>query len=238
MTEGDGKPAQHLEALLAAASDQRRPAPADAVAFWSGKLPPLLLDIWRRYGMVRLAEGRVRLVEPRRFEPLMAYIFNGDPDLDGDTHTIALGGLGELILWSQRHGFGFLRPSLAALEVPYILSHGAPPADTQIADLVIPIRPPEIEAFDPEQQPVYDRLRARLGQLDNDDIYTATPAPPQLGGTPVEDYEVADALEWLEAVYSEMNIMLVDFDRDPIELRMVGQPWPAGMGAGTKRVPL
>ena len=77
---------QQLEAVLSAASDHRRPAPADAVALWSGRLPPLLLDIWRRYGLVRLAEGRLRLVDPQlrveHMEPGCAcctHTFNGVP---------------------------------------------------------------------------------------------------------------------------------------------------------------
>ena len=173
MTDGDGQPTQQLEALLSAASDQRRPAPADAVA-----------------------------------------------------------------LWSERHGFGFLSPLLAALEMPFILAPLAPPADTQIADLLIATRPSAIEAFDPEQQPLHERLRARLGRLEHDDIYAATPAPPRLGGTPIEDYEVADALEWLEAVYTQMNVTLVDYQRVPFQLRMIGDPWPSGLVAGQKRLPL
>ena len=236
MTDGDGQPVQQLEAVLSAASDHRRPAPADAVALWSGRLPPLLLDIWRRYGLVRLAEGRLRLVDPRRFEPLMGYIFHGDPDLAGDTHVIGLGDLGELALWSERHGFGFLSPLLATLEVPYIIAPAAPSADAQVADLLIPIPPSAIEAFDPQHQPLHERLRARLGRLDNDDIYAATPAPPRLGGTPIEDYEVADGPEWLEAVYAEMNITLVDYQRVPSELRLVGQAWPPGLVATRKRL--
>ena len=238
LSDGDGQPTQQLEVLLSAASDQRRPAPADAVALWSGKLPPLLLDIWRRYGLVRLAGGRLRLVDPRRFEPLMGYVFHGDPDLAGDTHVIGLGDLGELALWSQRHGFGFLSPLLAALEMPFILSPTAAPADNQIADLLIRMSPSAIEAFDPEQQPLHERLRAKLGRLERDDIYAATPAPPQLGGTPIEDYEVADAVEWLEAVYQAMNVTLVDYQHVPFQLRMIGDPWPPGLIAGPKRLPL
>lgn len=238
MTDGDVKPTQQLEALLSAASDQRRPAPADAVALWAGRLPPLLLDIWRRYGLVRLAGGRLRLVDPRRFEPLMGYIFQDDADLAGDIHVIGLGDLGELALWSERHGFGFLSPLLASLELPYILSSVPPAADTQIADLLIPMHHSAIEAFDHEQQPLHERLRARLGRLDHDNIYAATPAPPQLGGTPIEDYVVADALEWLEAVYTQMNVTLVDYQRVPFQLRMIGDPWPAGVVAGQKRLPL
>ncbi|NHF74319.1 GAD-like domain-containing protein [Paracoccus xiamenensis] len=229
---------QQLEALLSAASDQRRPAPADAVALWSGRLPPLLLDIWRRYGLVRLAGGRLRLVDPRRFEPLMAYVFHGDPDLAGDTHVIGLGDLGELALWSERHGFGFLSPLLAAVEIPFILSASAVPADTQIADLLIAMPHSAIEAFDPEQRPLHDRLQARLGRLEQDDIYAATPVPPQVAGTPIEDYEVADAVEWLEAVYTAMNVTLVDYQRAPFQLRMIGAPWPPGLTAGQKKVPL
>ncbi|MBA4490651.1 GAD-like domain-containing protein [uncultured Paracoccus sp.] len=225
-----------LEAMLSAASDHRRPAPADAVARWSGRLPPLLLDIWRRYGLVRLAGGRLRLVDPRRFEPLMGYVFHGDPDLAGDTHVIGLGDLGELALWSERHGFGFLSPLTAALEMPYIIAPDAPSADTQIADLLIAIPASAIEAFDHQHQPLHDRLHQKLGRLDHDEIYAATPVPPRLGGTPIEDYEIADGPEWLEAVYAVMNVTLVDYQRDPFELRMVGSAWPAGMAATRKRM--
>ncbi len=231
----DGQSTQQLEALLADAADHSRPAPPDAVARWSGRLPPLLLDIWRRYGMVRLAGGRLRLVDPQRFTALIEYILRGDPDLEGDTHAIALGDFGELALWSGRHGFGLLRPVPAALEMPYILDGDAPPADSQIADLLVPICASVIEAFDPDQQPLHERLRARLGPLENDLIYAATPAPPDPGGTPEPDYLIADAVEWLEAVYTEMNVTLVDFERDPFELRAIGQPWPGGGAARRER---
>lgn len=227
-----------LESLLTAAVDHTRPAPADAVAHWAGKLPPLLLDIWRRYGMVRLAGGRLRLVDPRRFTPLMEYIFEGDPDLDGDTHAIALGDFGELVLWSERYGFGFLTPMLSALDMPYILTATAPSADSQIADLLVPIKATGIEVFDTDLQPLHDRLRARLGPLEDDLIYAATPVPLPPEGTSEEDYLVADALEWLEAVYVEVHVTLMEWEPEMRQLRLIGQPWPPGLSAGRRKIQL
>ncbi|MFD1796555.1 hypothetical protein FQV27_13525 [Paracoccus aurantiacus] len=225
MSEGDSSDRGNLESLLSKAADPTRAAPASEIARWSGRLPPLLLDIWRRYGLVRLAGRRLRLIEPSRYAPLMAYIFHGDPDFEGDTHAIALGDFGGLALWSERHGFAFLNPQLASVEAPFLLATDPPPSDAQIADMLIAMPEAAIEAFDPAGEPLHARLLARLGRLDHDDIYAATPAPSQLGGTPEPDYIVADALEWLEAVYTEMNVMLVDMSRNPIELRMIGQPW-------------
>ena len=238
MTDNQSQAGQTLEGVLAASTDRMRPVPAGAAMRWAGKVPPLLLDIWRRYGLARLAGGRLRLVDPARYQPLMNYVFNGDPDLGGDTHAVALGDMGELVVWSERHGYGFLSPVLCSLELPYLLVTDPPPADTQIADHLVMMPAARIEAWDDQRKPLHDRLRARLGPLEHDMIYAATPAPPRPGGTPVEDYLVADALEWLEAIHTEMNVSIMDFRREPFQLRIVGQPWPPGMAAGRKKVPL
>ncbi|MDO5604356.1 MAG: GAD-like domain-containing protein [Paracoccus sp. (in: a-proteobacteria)] len=204
------------------------------IARWGAHVPALLVETWRLRGLVDLAGGRLRLCDPGWLAPLMSYLFEGDVDLDGDCHAIAIGNLGEVVIWSERHGFGLLSPVLSTLTLPYLLTPVPPAPDAQIRDHVLGLSERAIEAFDPDGEPVHDRLVERFGPLEPGMIYGATPVPPRLGGTPVKDYVIADAAEWLEAVYTEMAVSIFDYDRDPQVLRMVGEDWPAGLRAASR----
>ncbi len=104
------------------------------------------------------------------------------------------------------------------------------PPDLQIINQVLAIPAFLREAPDPDGAPVHDRLVARPGVLPPGAIYGATPAPPPLAGTPVEDFVVADITEWLEAVYTDTAITLVDWALPQPDIRLIGQPWPLGTG--------
>ena len=187
-------------------------------------LPQGLFRVWSDHGLAALAGGRLHLMDPARLAPLMSHILEGDPDLGSDVAAIAYGNLGELVLWSGRHGYGFLSPVLATLEMPNLTAPRPEPPEAQFARQVLQMPAELIEAFDPDQQPVHDRLVATLGNLPPGAIYGTTPVPPPLGGTPVGHYVVAELMDWLEAVYTEIGITLVDWTREPAEIRPVGPP--------------
>jgi hypothetical protein len=229
-------------ALMAQIDEVLGRAPLDHPGFrpthmtdYARDLPEALLVVWRRYGLAKLADGRLSLIDPKRLAGLVAYVFQGDPDLDGDMHAIAHGNLGEVVLWSRRYGFGLLSPVLGTLEMPNLTRSVVEPADAQFVEQVVQMMPDVLEAYDPDQMPVHDRLVARLGALPPGAIYGTTPAPPPLGGTRVEDYVVADIMEWLEAVYTEMAVSLVDWDLATPQLRQIGQPWAPGTRASAVR---
>ena len=137
------------------------------------------------------------------------------------------------MVWSERHGFGLLSADMRTLEMPYILEREPPHADTQIIDMVLQTPKELLEVYDQDQAPVHDRLLARLGSLPIGAIYGTTPAPAPPGGTPVEHYVVADAIDWLEAVYTAVRVSLINWDfvsEDQVymrSLRIVGDLWPA-----------
>jgi hypothetical protein len=166
---------------------------------------------------------------------LVAFIFQDDPDLGGDVHAIAHGNLGEVVLWSRRYGFGLLSPVLGTLEMSNLTKAVAEPPEAQFVAQVVQMPPEVLEAYDPDQMPVHDRLVARLGALPPGAIYGTTPAPPPLGGTRIEDYVVADIVEWLEAVYTDMAVSLVDWESASPQLRQIGQPWAPGTRASAVR---
>lgn len=257
MTEPTGPIDPAVRAALAAlpvdiAADQPPPAPVDPamLARWAGRLPDALLSVWQHYGLITLAGGRLHLIDPARLAPILAYIIEDDPDLDGDTHAIAYGDLGEVVVWSARWGFGFLSPVLLALTVPGLTSPAqsglvsadgdtgprppglSPAADAQFVRLVLRMPPEMIEAFDPAQAPVHDRVAERLGPLPPGFIYGTPVAPPPLGGTPAEAFVPAELTEWLEGCYGNASVSLSDWDRDPPTQRLVGAAGRADAGPG------
>lgn len=213
-------------AIDAALADSILVAPAPDIKPWVSHLPNSLLYVWAKYGFVSLAGDRLRLINPLTLKPLIAFLTEGDPDIDHDTHAVALGNLGEVVVWSERHGVGLLTWPLSTLQMTYMKDERPPSPDEQILADLLMLPANVFETTDPMGKPVHDRLVERLGRLSGMDIYGATPVPPEPGATPVEDYVVADALEWLEANYTEMDVDLVDWSRTPARLRTLRQPWP------------
>lgn len=224
-----------IVARLGVAPRDATPFLVDAMQRQFAELPLSLRMIWRKYGLVSLAGRRLHLLDPARLAPVISYIFEGDPDLAGDVHAIAYGNLGEVVLWSARYGYGFLSPVLSTLEMPNLTRGIAEPPEAQFIQQVLDMPPALIDAYDPARRLVHDRLVSTLGRLPYGTIYGATPVPPPLEGTPVENYVVADVAEWLEAVYTEIAVTLVDWDLTPSDQRRIGQPWPQGHRQGQTR---
>ncbi|KIT16874.1 GAD-like domain-containing protein [Jannaschia aquimarina] len=196
---------------------------------WISSLPPALLHIWSSHGLVTLAGGRLRLVDPALFRPFLSYLTEGDVDLHGDTHAIALGNMGELAVWSERYGFGLLTWPIPSLQMTYMMDRSPPPSEDQIVTELLNMPAEVLDVWDANGDPMHDRIAAKLGPIERWEIYGATPTPARPLEVPVEDYVVADAIEWLEAHYTQMTTQLVDWLRpgSPI-LRAVGRPWPEG----------
>lgn len=208
--------------------------PAGIITRWSGILPDALIAVWQDYGYIELAGGRLQLIDPNALAPIISHIVRNDVDLAGDTHPIAYGDLGEVVVWSERYGIGFLSPVFHTLEMYFIVKPDPPSETEQIVNYLLKVQPGLIERYDLHDKPVHDRLVKMLGPLAPGEIYGVTPAP-RFDNVSVEDYVVADVAEWLEAVYTQVRVGLVNWDRIPFDLRDVGDPWPRGMKAAPGR---
>lgn len=227
-----------LTAALGPVPRNALPVPATKVARWTGRLPATLLQIWGDYGFVTLAEGRLHLVDPARLAPVMSFVFGEDPDFAGDTHAIAYGDLGEVVVWSERYGYGFLSPVLSTIEMPALTADPLPTQrapkraltraalDQQFVDMVLHLPADLIETFDPSGEKLHARLKKRLGPPPDGMIYGTTPVPPPAAGSPIEHYVLAEVTDWLEAVYTSVGVSVVDWGRPSPMIRFVGEPWP------------
>ena len=158
----------------------------------------------------------------------MAYLTEDDVDLDGDTHAIARGDLGEVAIWSERHGFGWLTWPSPSLFMIYMMDPAPPSPDEQILVELLRASPEGLDVIDMDGDPLHDRVAVRLGPLEGMEIYAPTPVPARVHEALVETFVVADAMEWMEANYSGIAITLVDWLRDSPMLRRLREPWPQG----------
>lgn len=201
------------------------PPPAEV---WAGRVPDALLHLWAAHGLASFASGRLRLIDPDLLAPVIAFAVRGDPDLDGDTWPIALGRFGQVVVWSERHGAGFWEPRMPSLEMPWL---GRPPARpaAQIIEMVVALPPVAVDWLDAEGRSILPALETILPEPAWHEIWGATPVPVPLEDVPPEDFVPAPAADWLEALHAEASTMLVDWNQpDTPELRLVGDPWPAG----------
>lgn len=204
-------------------------APGPDPTAWLGRLPDALLYFWQEYGLGTWQDGRMHIIDPDLAAGLVDFLFAGDPDFQGDTHAIAIGAFGQMTLWSQRHGLVDLNTMMTAIEAPYLVDPGlAPSADEQIVEGLLDMPAMMTDAYDEEGEPLFDRVRARLGALEPPMIYASTPAPPSVADLRPENFVLADAREWIEAVLGESLVTLVDWRRDHPDLRLIGDPWPPG----------
>lgn len=209
--------------------------PPRIIERWTGILPDALITVWRDYGYLKLAGGRLQLIDPNALAPIVSYVVRNDVDLAGDTHPIAYGAMGQVIVWSERHGIGILTPAHHILEMYFILETDPPSETEQIINYyLLKLHPDLIDTFDPNQERVHDRLVKMLGPLEPGEIYGFVPADrSSVAG--VEDYVVEDVAAWLEAVFTSFRVNLMKWDHDPFTLRFVGDPWPPGMKAAVRK---
>lgn len=213
-----------LQVLIGEVPTDATPVDPGIISRWQGRFPELLLDVWRSYGFTSLAMGRLHLVDPEPFEPLMSYVFGGDRDLKDDTHTIAYGNFGELIVWSERHGWGMMSPVMSSLDMRNLTEAIPMPAELQIEIYVLQAAPEVFERYDAQGKPMHDRVKAALGPLPPGGLYaTKFVTRDRNEDLFVENYEITNAFEWLQEFYSSHQITLVDWMRDAPMVRKVNQ---------------
>jgi len=98
--------------------EERRPVPEETVAARIGRVPDILIDLWRAHGAGAVREGGLWFVMPGALDAIEERLFGGDPDLGGDTTIVADGAMGNLLAWSQRHGVVLIVPVGGAVQVP------------------------------------------------------------------------------------------------------------------------
>lgn len=201
------------------------PVPDEVLARYERRLPDLLLDFWQTHGVGDLAGGLLRLTVPDAFAGALAVLFRGDPDFEQDSHVIAYGPFGDLLIWHERHWLLFCGMTLAFVDAPFLFH---PPrdktADQLVLEQVLGVDPAVLDLHDEADMPLFRRALTKLGRLPLGHIYGLQ--PPASVGLPVElsRLHITPAEDWLVQRFSSWTYTLTDFQARRLSIRDIGGP--------------
>lgn len=199
------------------------PVPPEILARYSKLLPGLVLDLWEAHGIGDLDGGRLRLCIPRSLQSVVNQLFDGDPDLGGDTYALAYGPFGDLVAWNARHQMVYVNMQLSAVDVPALVRPAArAPDDLAVLDGLLRLPLGVLDAYDAHAQPMFQPARDRYGELPALHIYGMFPPAPKNEPFIVENHRIIEAEEWLSLKLSDAAFQLADMQAQRFELRRIG----------------
>ena len=196
--------------------------PEPTLVALTGRVPDLMIDFWRFHGTGWLNGGRLRICLPGEFSDVLGRLFAGDPDFGADCHALAIGAFGDLAIWSERHWLALLRPSMAALDAPFLVNPKAKgDPNKAVLEGLLEAHPLFWELADFEGQPLFERAERTFGSIRPNGIYGLMPLPYD-GPIELDALQRVPAAEYLEAAVQTSVITLADVEAGRFNLRDIG----------------
>lgn len=189
---------------------EQQSVPAATVNRYRGKLPDQLLAYWGEFGWCGYADGLFWTVNPQDYEPPLEAWIGGTSFMERDAyHVIARSAFGHLLFWGERTGY-----TLRIL-APYAMASASEPSfapeEFQLgAKAFFSTQDrPFYDLKDKSDQPLFDRVRKTLGQLNHDEMYGFVPALALGGPATLDHLQKVKAVEHLVllAQLSELRVM-------------------------------
>lgn len=165
----------------------RAQVPETSLSKWAGRLPPLLLQIWRDEGWASYGNGRLWTVNPDDYEHIKdAWLAETPLAALDNFHVIARCGFGDLFLCGEKTGRSV--SVICALNEVLTLKNRlkARPVldqDPSIQAFFGSSNPEDYDYSDTNEKLLFDRATKKYGPLAPDEIYGFEPALV-LGGEP------------------------------------------------------
>ncbi|WP_415919332.1 GAD-like domain-containing protein [Tateyamaria sp. SN6-1] len=236
-----------LRAVLEAQGPMTLPVvpPADMIAGFVGRVPDILLDLWSDTGVGDLRGGAMRLCLPSELAPQMATLFRADPDFgfpEGvkdpqpaarlrhtDVHAIAHSPFGDIIAWSERHGFVHINIVQGLVAAPFLFNpKGAPHPDDAALDFILGADDAVFDMDDRDMQPMLAPAVDTFGPLKRMFIYAPGPAATH---DPIPTLDVLfphSYPEWLDERIASKRWTLADLAGGRLNVRRIGPQPKAG----------
>jgi hypothetical protein len=190
-------------------SEQQR-VPAVIMDRYRGKLPDQLLTYWDEFGWCGYADGLFWTVNPQDYEPALEAWIGSTAFMERDTyHVIARSAFGHLLFWGERTGY-----TLRIL-APYAMASASEPSFSS-EEFELGVKAffstqdrPFYDLKDKGGNPLFERARESLGQLQHDEMYGFVPALALGGPATLDHLQKVKAVEHLVLLgqLSELRVM-------------------------------
>ena len=191
---------------------------------YTGRLPELLLALWREHGIGSWAGGLFRLCNPDDFEGLLSQVFHADKDFShSDCHVYGYSAFGSLYVWSERHWVTQVDLLNGRVACPVLLD----PAKAKNADIhmstSLSVNPDSLDAYDDDGKKLFARAVKKLGRPDAGQAFGFFPALAMGGAPRLENLRIVPALEHFLFLAQLQPFKLVDYlVRPPQIVREIG----------------
>lgn len=186
-----------------AVSSEGEPVTEATFGAWEGKLPGLLLALWRRDGLARYRDDRLVLVDPHLYAEVTTAFMQGNAMEGADTfHVYAVTTFGQILLCGENTSAQIsIDPHSGHVTTE---SNVPGPADAaernwKLAFLLEALDGPYLDVTDDDEQPLHAHARDRLGPLAPNEIYSFSPAVSE-GGWNAAHLVKTDRLAELKAL--------------------------------------
>jgi len=181
-------------------ADHTQLVPAEKIHRFRGKLPDQLLKYWEMYGWSGYGSGRLWVVDPDVYEPVMRAWLANTPFLEQDLfYVIARGAFGRLFLWGTRSGpsieinspWGTIFPRDNSVAIR------AGRADTILRYFFSKFTKERLDQQDSLRRPLFERAVKALGPLLPNEMYGFEPALVLGGKADLKNLNRVDAVQHL-----------------------------------------
>jgi len=140
------------------------------------KLPEQLFTYWRGVGWCGFGDGRMWMVNPSKYEEILMQRLKGTKlENRKDLSVIARDAFGKLYVWASGKGYLLdIDPNLNTIALySDIDKRNLTPEEenTKMQYFWGGTSPKNIELYDEQRKPMFEKLFSKLGKLDKDEMY-------------------------------------------------------------------
>lgn len=180
-----------------------KPVPAERFEAYKTVFPPALFHLWHTYGFAGFGQGRVWLVDPADWAPIVDRWLEGVTLAMGEDRwqAVTRTAFGNLELWGERTGMSLTIDPVYGWLLPSAKSATRMKTERQRNNQILVAVDSGRQHGDfttPDDEELFDRALKTLGPVGPDTIYGFVPALALGGPATVEHLEITDALSHVE----------------------------------------
>ncbi len=189
-----------------------------------GKVPNLMIDIWRHYGSGALEDRRFWIAPPGFLDDVLSRMFANDPDFEDDVSGIAYGATGNVLAWSKRHGPVFLVLQGGSVQAPGLLQPNERlPPDEELLKYLTQLHPFFFDAIDGNNEPILEKIRELHPPLGVGEVFGTYPISTGFGNVTPEGAVRMPVTSYLMEVMMSVGFMLRNYEGDDFNVRPIGR---------------
>lgn len=184
---------------------------------YRNKLPNSMIEFWKQNGIGIILNGYFQFCEPARYSPILAQIFENDPDLKHDrTHAIGFGAFGKLLCWNED-----FKHVIVDLINGYVSCRGLINSDKAVSDdadmtsQLMTLDEAFLDEYNAKATKLFKPALSKLGKVEMGQIYGFKPILALGGFRSLDNLVIYEARSHMSILAQAKRPQLMDYSIFP-----------------------